>query len=296
MLAARAISNNSSTLLNGVSLRDSCFLCALTTPPLKTPSSYILMSTGYINTTIADGVGTIEFFHPASNSLPGHLLADLANAVTEMGANPEVRVMVIKSAGDRAFCAGASFDELVAIDDFETGKLFFSGFANVINAMRKAPKIIIGRVQGKAVGGGVGMASAVDYCLATEAASVKLSELAIGIGPFVVGPAVERKVGKSAMSAMTINATAWKTAEWGAEKGLYAEIFPDIPALDKAVDTLAAKLAASNPEAMAGLKATFIEGTEHWDELLAERAAMSGKLVLSDFTKNAIAAFKEGKR
>lgn len=254
------------------------------------------MSAGYINTTVADGIGTIEFFHPASNSLPSNLLSDLANAVTDMGSNPDAKVMVLRSAGDRAFCAGASFDELAAIDDFETGKLFFSGFANVINAMRKAPKIIIGRVQGKAVGGGVGMASAVDYCLATEAASVKLSELAVGIGPFVVGPAVERKVGRSAMSAMTLNATAWKSAEWAAQKGLYAEIFPDIPALDKAVDTLAAKLADSNPDALSALKATFVEGTEHWDKLLAERAAVSGKLVLSDFTKNAIAAFKGGKR
>lgn len=254
------------------------------------------MSQGYINTNIAEGIGTIEFFHPASNSLPGNLLSDLAEAVTDLGGDDQVQVIVLRSAGERAFCAGASFDELVAIDDFETGKRFFSGFAKVINAMRKAPKFIIGRVQGKAVGGGVGMAAAVDYCLATDAAAIKLSELAIGIGPFVVGPAVERKVGHSAMTALTINATAWKSAEWAAEKGLYAETFPDIAALDKAVDALAGKLAASNPEAMAELKATFTRDTAHWDNLLAERAAVSGKLVLSDFTKNAIAAFKSGKR
>lgn len=253
-------------------------------------------SKGYIKTSAEAGIGTIEFYHPAGNSLPGHLLSELAAAVTEMGANDRARVIVLRSAGDRAFCAGASFDELAAIEDFETGKKFFMGFANVINAMRKVPKFIIGRVQGKAVGGGVGMASAVDYCLATEAASVKLSELAVGIGPFVVGPAVERKMGRSATTALTVNATAWKSAAWAAEKGLYAEIYPDIPALDNAVQSLAEKLTASNPEAMAELKAVFREGTDHWDDLLAERAAVSGKLVLSDFTKNAIAAFKQGKR
>lgn len=239
------------------------------------------------------GIATIEFFHPMSNSLPGKVLNKLANTITELGNNEQVKVIILKSEGDRAFCAGASFDELISIEDFETGKVFFSGFANVINAARKCPKLIIGRVQGKAVGGGVGMASAVDYCYATKFAAVKLSELAVGIGPFVVGPAVERKIGTSAMSMLAINATEWYPAEWAKEKSLYAEIFDSIEAMDEAIDVLANKLAQSNPEAMSMLKKVFWEGTEHWDTLLSERAAMSGKLVLSDFTRNAINAFKK---
>lgn len=239
------------------------------------------------------GIATIEFFHPMSNSLPGKVLNKLANTITELGNKENVKVIILKSAGDRAFCAGASFDELISIEDFETGKVFFSGFANVINAARKCPKFIIGRVQGKAVGGGVGMASAVDYCYATKFAAVKLSELAVGIGPFVVGPAVERKIGTSAMSMLAINATEWYPAEWAKEKSLYAEIFDSIEAMDDAIDVLANKLAQSNPEAMSMLKKVFWEGTEHWDTLLSERAAMSGKLVLSDFTRNAINAFKK---
>ncbi len=239
------------------------------------------------------GIATIEFFHPMSNSLPGKVLNKLANTITELGNKENVKVIILKSAGDRAFCAGASFDELISIEDFETGKVFFSGFANVINAARKCPKLIIGRVQGKAVGGGVGMASAVDYCYATKFAAVKLSELAVGIGPFVVGPAVERKIGTSAMSMLAINATEWYPAEWAKEKSLYAEIFDSIEAMDEAIEVLANKLAQSNPEAMSMLKKVFWEGTEHWDTLLSERAAMSGKLVLSDFTRNAINAFKK---
>lgn len=239
------------------------------------------------------GIATIEFFHPMSNSLPGKVLNQLANTITELGNNSQVKVIILKSEGDRAFCAGASFDELISIDDMETGKVFFSGFANVINAARKCPKFIIGRVQGKAVGGGVGMASAVDYCYATKFAAVKLSELAVGIGPFVVGPAVERKIGTSAMSMLAINATEWYPAEWAKEKSLYAEIFDSIEAMDVAIEALAEKLALSNPEAMSMLKKVFWDGTEHWDTLLSERAAMSGKLVLSDFTRNAINAFKK---
>jgi methylglutaconyl-CoA hydratase len=239
------------------------------------------------------GIATIEFFHPMSNSLPGKVLNKLANTITELGNNDQVKVIILKSEGDRAFCAGASFDELISIDDMETGKVFFSGFANVINAVRKCPKFIIGRVQGKAVGGGVGMASAVDYCYATKFAAVKLSELAVGIGPFVVGPAVERKIGTSAMSMLAINATEWYPAEWAKEKSLYAEIFDSIEEMDAAIEALAEKLALSNPEAMSMLKKVFWEGTEHWDTLLSERAAMSGKLVLSDFTRNAINAFKK---
>ena len=251
------------------------------------------MSDPHVKQHIENGISTIEFFHPAHNSLPGDILAKLAVTITEAGENDEVKVIILKSGGDRTFCAGASFDELIAIEDLEVGKTFFSGFANVINAARKCPKLIIGRVQGKAVGGGVGMASAVDFCYATKAASVKLSELAVGIGPFVVGPAVERKVGTSAMSMMAINATEWYDAEWAREKGLYAETFDTIEAMDNAIEVLAEKLSNSNPEAMMMLKKIFWQGTDHWDELLSERAAMSGKLVLSDFTKNAINKFKK---
>ncbi len=247
---------------------------------------------GTVNYEIQDGIATITFGHPLSNSLPGKILQKVANTITELGQNDAAKVIILKSEGERAFCAGASFDELLSIKDFETGKKFFMGFANVINACRKCPKFIIGRVQGKAVGGGVGLASAVDYCYATKYAEVKLSELAVGIGPFVVGPAVERKIGVSAMSNLAINATEWRGAKWAREKGLYVDIFESIEEMDKDIEIIAKKLANSNPEAMALLKQTFWKGTEDWDQLLEERAAMSGKLVLSDFTVEAISAFK----
>ena len=248
---------------------------------------------GGVNSVLELGIATITFHHPLSNSLPGKVLEALAKEITRCGQDNEVLVIVLKSEGDRAFCAGASFDELISIEDEATGKIFFSGFANVINAARKCPKLIIGRVQGKAVGGGVGLASAVDYCFATKHASVKLSELAVGIGPFVVGPAVQRKIGVSAMSQLAINATAWQSAEWAREKGLYTELFEDIAQMDEAIEALTTKLSKSNPEAMRMLKQIFWEGTENWDVLLSTRAAMSGELVLSDFSKNAINAFKK---
>lgn len=251
------------------------------------------MENGYVKVEKSNQISTVEFYHPASNSLPGSILAKLAETITELGTDDETLVIILKSAGERAFCAGASFDELIAINDEATGKQFFSGFANVINACRTCPKLIIGRVQGKAVGGGVGVASAVDYCYATKFSAVKLSELAVGIGPFVVGPAVERKIGTSAMSQLAINATEWKSAEWAAEKGLYAEVFDSAEEMDKAIEGLAERLSKSNPEAMRMLKEIFWQGTEHWTELLMERAQMSGTLVLSDFTRNAINSFKK---
>ena len=246
----------------------------------------------FVKSEIKNGIGTITFFHPQSNSMPGSQLHNLAGEIEKLGKDNSVKVIVLKSEGEKAFCAGASFDELIAIKDLETGTKFFSGFAMVINAMRKAPKFIIARVQGKAVGGGVGIASSADYSFATEAASVKLSELAVGIGPFVVGPAVERKVGTSAFCQLTINATEWLSSQWAKEKGLYAELFTTIDEMDKGIESLASKLATSNPEAMAMLKKIMWEGTENWDTLLIERAGMSGKLVLSDFTINAINTFK----
>ncbi|MEL6676457.1 MAG: enoyl-CoA hydratase/isomerase family protein [Bacteroidota bacterium] len=242
-------------------------------------------------TFLKPGIAEITFFHPSHNSLPGDILAQLAETITQAGQDDAVEVIILKSGGDRTFCAGASFNELIAIEDAETGKKFFSGFANVINACRTCPKLIIGRVQGKAVGGGVGVAASVDYCFATKYASVKLSELNVGIGPFVVGPAVQRKVGLSAFSQMTIHADHFFKADWAKEKGLYAEVYEDAESMDAAVLALAEYLAATNPGARAELKKVFWEGTEHWGELLAERAEKSGTLVLSEFTKKALARF-----
>jgi methylglutaconyl-CoA hydratase len=243
--------------------------------------------------TTPSGICTITFFHEAHNSLPGNLLNDLAKTILNEGSNPLNRVLILKSGGDKTFCAGASFNELITIEDLETGRSFFSGFAKVINACRTCGKIIIGRVQGKAIGGGVGLAAAVDYCLATSQASIKLSELAVGIGPFVVGPAVQRKIGLSAFSQLTLDATEFQSASWARKKGLYANIFETTQELDSAVMELAEKLASSNPEALALLKQIFWEGTEHWDKLLVERAGMSGHLVLSEFTKSALASYSK---
>lgn len=248
---------------------------------------------GFVDVELSsNGLGTITFGHPMSNSLPGKILRKLAETISELGQNDAVKVILLRSSGERAFCAGASFDELISIEDLETGHHFFSGFALVINACRKCPKLIIGRVQGKAVGGGVGLASSVDYCFATNRAEVKLSELAVGIGPFVVGPAVERKIGLAAMSELAINASEWRSAEWAKEKGLYTNTYEDADTMDQAIDQLIQQLVQSNPEAMMELKRIFWQGTENWDQLLMERASISGRLVLSDFTRNAISAFK----
>ncbi len=250
-------------------------------------------SNGSLYTKIDNKVATIEFGHPASNSFPSELLDRLAKEFDKLSDDTNVSVIVLKSEGERAFCAGASFDELVAIDNLEDGKAFFSGFANVINAMRKCSKLVIGRVQGKVVGGGVGLAGACDYVLATEAASIKLSELTIGIGPFVIAPAVERKVGVSGLAELTLDATSWKNAYWAKDKGLYARIFESISELDTEVELLAEKLASYNPEALDEMKKALWLGTENWDTLLIDRAETSGKLVLSEFTKNALAKFKK---
>lgn len=247
---------------------------------------------GEITTTIEDNIGTIEFFHPKGNSLPGKMLRALAKTITEMGNNPDVYVLVLKSRGDGAFCAGASFDELIAIDSYKEGKHFFMGFALILNAMRQCPKLIIVRVQGKTVGGGVGIASAGDYTIAHESAAIKLSELALGIGPFVVGPAVERKVGTSAFSTLSVDASSWNSAQWARENGLFSKVCESHDKLNEEVATLAKQLSDYSPDAMQELKKALWKGTEDWDSLLEKRAEVSGRLVLSDFTRNFIEEFK----
>jgi methylglutaconyl-CoA hydratase len=247
---------------------------------------------GYVDSEVHNGIATIEFFHPQSNSLPQRILEDLANEIHAVGADVNTKVIVLRSAGEKVFCAGASFDELSKIGDEKKGFNFFSGFANVINAMRRCPKLIIGRIHGKCVGGGVGLAAAVDYAIAVEGADIKLSELAVGIGPFVVGPAVQRKIGLSAFSQLAIDACMWRNGDWARRKGLFSELHPTVESLDESVSRLSNQLAHSSPEAMLQLKKIFWEGTESWDELLYSRAEISGSLVLSHFTREAIERFK----
>jgi methylglutaconyl-CoA hydratase len=248
---------------------------------------------GTIETIINGNIATLLFFHPSSNSFPSTLLQQLTNEINALSKNDSVSIIVLKSAGTGAFCAGASFDELLSVSNYEEGSRFFSGFANVINAMRKCPKLIIGRIHGKAVGGGVGLASACDYSFATIKSEVKLSEIAIGIGPFVIEPAVSRKIGKIAMSEMTLNPTAWKTSKWAFEKGLFSEVFETIEDLDIRLEEYTKELSSYNPDALLEMKKVLWEGTSHWESLLYERAAISGRLVLSDFTKNALEKFKK---
>lgn len=251
------------------------------------------MSDGYVHSTIEDGIATISFHHPKSNSLPGHVLSSMANAIEIAGKNKEVRVIVLRSEGEKAFCAGASFDELLAIEDLRTGTIFFSGFAAVINAIRKAPVFVIGRIHSHIVGGGVGLACAVDIAYAHESASARLSELAIGIGPFVVGPAVERKTGAGVFGLLSATPATRRSAAWCVQNGIYSEIFPTLDALNERIDEQTKELSAYSPEAMTELKKIMWRGTENWDTLLAERAIISGQLVLSDFTKQAIDKFKK---
>ncbi len=248
---------------------------------------------GTIETIINGNIATLLFFHPSSNSFPSTLLQQLTDEINTLSKNDSVSIIILKSAGTGAFCAGASFDELLSVSNYEEGSRFFSGFANVINAMRKCPKLIIGRIHGKAVGGGVGLASACDYSFATTKSEIKLSEIAIGIGPFVIEPAVSRKIGKMAMSEMTLNPTAWKTSKWAFEKGLFSEVFENIEDLDIRLEEYTNELSSYNPDALLEMKKVLWEGTSHWDSLLYERAAISGRLVLSDFTKNALEKFKK---
>ena len=247
------------------------------------------IESGSVNTSIAEGIATLSFFHPKGNSLPGALLSRLAEEVTTLGQRPDVLVIVLRSEGTGPFCAGASFQELQAISTIAQGKQFFSGFARLIIAMTRCPRFIIARVHGKAVGGGVGVCAAADYAYAVPHASVKLSELAVGIGPFVVGPVIERKVGLAAFSSLAVNATEWRSAEWAHAHGLFADLRDSVEELDEAVAELAGRLAASNPDAMARMKQIFWAGTDHWDTLLSDRAEMSGTLVLSEFARKAIA-------
>ena len=250
---------------------------------------------GYVKVEREHGIATIEFFHPQSNSLPGKILDALAKDIHSEGLNRETKVIILRSAGEKIFCSGASFDELAAITTEEAGVHFFSGFAQVINAMRKTPQFIIARIHGKCIGGGVGLAAAADYAIATEGADIKLSELAVGIGPFVVGPAVERKLGLSAFSQLTIDATMWRSADWARRKGLFAELHADVAGMDDSITRLSTMLSHSSPDAMKEIKRVLWKGAEHWDELLRERAAISGRLILSEYSKAFITKFKTPK-
>ena len=247
---------------------------------------------GFVKSSIENKVGVITFYHPKSNSLPKEILDELYAQINSLSENNNASIILLKSHGDGPFCSGASFDELKNINTAQDGEIFFSRLSKVILAMKSSPKFIIGRAQGKAVGGGVGLMAACDYTFATESASVKLSELAIGLGPFLIGPAVERKVGTAQFSYMSIDAD-WRTAVWAKQAGLYTDVYKDISTLDSALNSFLTKASEYSPMAMAELKKALWEGTENWDKLLFTRAAISGKLVLSDYSKRMVASFNK---
>jgi methylglutaconyl-CoA hydratase len=248
---------------------------------------------GYVKSERHGSTMIIEFFHPQSNSLPQSLLTDLASHIHGAGLDEEIRVVVLRSSGERAFCAGASFAELSQIKTSREGEDFFNGFAHVINSMRKCPKFIIARIQGKCVGGGVGIVAAADYAIALSGAEIKLSELEIGIGPFVVGPAVERKIGLSAFSQLTIDAASWRTADWAKTRGLYSEVHLNMQELEESIQRLVHHLSHSSPQAIREIKKMLWQGTSHWDQLLSDRAKISGQLVTSAMAQKAISLFNK---
>lgn len=250
------------------------------------------MTEPYIKNDIKEGIATVEFFHPKSNSFPSNQLNALINTFDELAVNDEVKIIILKSAGESVFCAGASFDELLTINDFETGTKFFMGFANLILAMRNCPKFIIGQIEGKVVGGGVGLMAACDYTFAHKNASIRLSELSIGIGPFVIEPAITRKIGIKSFSELTLNPKEWVSADWCKKAGLYNDVFDSKEELYKSCNEFALQLSQYSPEAMSHLKSIFWQNTENWNEIMPKRAEMSGKLVLSDFTKSTLKKFK----
>jgi len=248
---------------------------------------------GSLYTNIANGIATVEFGHPAGNSFVADLLDRLTSAIDQLSENNEVSVIVLRSEGDRAFCGGASFEELSQVSTPSEGKIFFNRFALLINAMRRCKKVIVGRVQGKTVGGGVGITAACDYVFAAEAAIIRLSELTLGIAPWVIGPVVERKIGLAALSALSLSPTEWKNAYWALEKGLFSKVFPKVGELDRELDIFTEKLVKYNPEALQEWRRALWEGTGHWDTLLTDRAELSGRLVLSEQTRTMLDTYKQ---
>ncbi|PUB28160.1 methylglutaconyl-CoA hydratase [Elizabethkingia sp. YR214] len=246
----------------------------------------------FVISEIKNNIAEITFGTPKSNSLPGAILEKLAQTILEEGVKKEVKAILIKSAGEKAFCAGASFDELLAIDELEVSKKFFGGFAKVLNAMRNCGKIVVVRVQGKTTGGGVGITCGADYCFATKDATLALTEINLGIGPFVIGPYVERKIGKSQFSAMAIDAE-FRSAEWAEQHNIYHSVSENIAEMDTKLDDFLQKLSTRSDEALALIKKVSWDGTDYFNILMPDRIHMSASLILEDSAKKNIEAIKE---
>ncbi len=250
------------------------------------------MNNGFVTSEIKNNISEITFGTPKSNSLPGEILEKLAQTILECGKDQNVKAILLQSEGEKSFCAGASFDELLEIEELEKSKIFFGGFAKVLNAMRSCGKLVIVRVQGKTTGGGVGIACAADYCFGTTDSALALTELNLGIGPFVIGPFVERKIGKSAYSAMSIDAD-FRSAEWCERHDIYQSVSENIPEMDSKIEKFLEVLSNRSSDALALIKKVSWEGTEHFDQLMPERILMSASLILEDSAKENIGKIKE---
>lgn len=250
------------------------------------------MNNGFVTQELKNNISEITFGTPKSNSLPGEILEKLAQTILESGKDENVKAILLKSEGEKAFCAGASFDELLEIEELEKSKIFFGGFAKVLNAMRNCGKLVVVRVQGKTTGGGVGIACAADYCFATKDSAMALTELNLGIGPFVIGPYVERKIGKSAYGAMSIDAD-FRSANWCEKHDVYHSVSENIQEMDEKIAAFMNKLSERSADALALIKKVSWEGSEHFDQLMPERILMSASLILEDSAKKNIELIKE---
>lgn len=245
----------------------------------------MLMSNEYIHYAAEYGIGRIEFFHSRGNALTSTMLREITSFIRAAGEDPEIKIVMIQSAGEASFCGGASLDELMECDSVKEARDFFMGFAHLLTAIRTCPKLVVVRVQGKVVGGGLGIVAVADLAFATVEASIRLSELSIGLGPFVIGAAVERKIGISAFSELTYLSSIWKDAHWAKEKGLFSAVFETLAALDIAMAAQIIELETYAPEAIALTKKMFWAQTPEWSDELEKRAGYSAKLWIQKKTR-----------
>lgn len=244
-----------------------------------------------VHTQIENSIAKIQFYNPASNACDPSMLAQMVHAFNTLSANSQVKVILLSSKGNKAFCAGASITHLSELKDMKAATDFFSGFGRLILSMKNCNKIIVTSVQGKAVGGGVGIIAASDYVIATENSGLRLSELMIGIGPLVIAPAVIRKVGVAHFSQLSLKPSTWKDAKWGAAHGLFNELVTDGDSLENVTVDYCNSLASYSAQALSALKSVLWQGTEHWEELLYENAAKTATLSLSEDAQESFKKF-----
>jgi len=242
---------------------------------------------------VRDGVATVTLNRPqARNALNQTMIRELREALATLDANPEARVIVLRGAGDRAFCAGADLKGMFHGGPILEAREQYAGLAGILEAMPRMRTSVIGQVHGYALAGGCGLAAACDIVVASEDAVFGLPEIKLGLLPLMVLAPILRAASPKRVLQLVLSGAELPARE-ALAMGLVTQVVPRA-GLDATVQRLAETLAGYSSGTLAIAKEAFYNALElPYGQALSYLRDLLTIVARSEDAQEGIAAFRE---